>query len=50
MWAVLYDIDIADPLVFAAAPAALLMTCLVAVCLPTWRALRITAAEALRHE
>jgi cell division protein FtsX len=48
--AVLYSVDVADPLVFAAAPAALLMTCVLAICLPTWRALRITAAEALRHE
>jgi predicted permease len=44
----LYDVDPADPIVFGAAPAVLLAVCLLAACVPTWRATRINAAAALR--
>ena len=46
----LYDVEVADPLVFGLAPAALLLVSLAATCAPTWRALRIEAARALRYE
>jgi len=44
----LYDVDPADPIVFGAAPIVLLMVCVLAAWVPTWRALRINAAAALR--
>jgi len=44
----LYGVDPADPIVFGAAPILLLMVCVLAAWVPTWRALRINAAAALR--
>ena len=44
----LYGVDPADPIVFGAAPIVLLMVCVLAAWVPTWRALRINAAAALR--
>jgi len=46
----LYGVDPADPLVFGLAPLALVAICALASSLPTWRALRISAAAALRYE
>jgi len=48
--ALLYSVDAADPLVFGLAPAVLVVVCLVAAWLPTYRATRINAATALRYE
>jgi predicted permease len=47
---VLYDVNPADPMVFAIAPALMLGICLLAIAVPTYRALRINPATALRHE
>ena len=46
----LYSVNLADPVVFGVAPLALIAVCIVAACVPTWRALRINAAAALRYE
>jgi predicted permease len=46
----LYDVRLDDPLVFGVAPAVLLAACAIATCAPTWHALRISAATALRAE
>ena len=46
----LYSVNLADPVVFGVAPLALIAVCIVAACVPTWRALRINAATALRYE
>jgi len=46
----LYGVDAADPLVFGVAPLVLLAVCAAAAGLPTWRAIRISAATALRYE
>jgi predicted permease len=46
----LYGVDPADPVVFFGAPIVLIAVCVLAACPPTWRALRINAAAALRHE
>ncbi len=46
----LYSVNLADPVVFGGAPLALIAVCIVAACVPTWRALRINAATALRYE
>ena len=45
---VLYGVDLADPVVFGVAPLVLIAVCGVASWLPTWRAIRINAAAALR--
>jgi len=47
---VLYDVDRLDPLVFGAAPFVLIAVCIAASWIPTWRAIRINAATALRYE
>lgn len=46
----LYEVRLDDPLVFGVAPAVLLAARAVAICAPTWRAVRINAATALRAE
>ncbi len=46
----LYGVEVVDPLVFGLAPAVLLVVSLIATWAPTWRALRIEAAKALRYE
>jgi predicted permease len=46
----LYNVDRFDPLVFGLAPLVLLVVCVVASWIPTWRAVRINAATALRYE
>jgi putative ABC transport system permease protein len=46
----LYAVDPSDPLVFGLAPLALVAICALASSLPTWHALRISAAAALRDE
>jgi putative ABC transport system permease protein len=46
----LYAVDAGDPIVFAVTPAVLVGVCAVAAALPTWRAIRISAARALRYE
>jgi predicted permease len=46
----LYDVDPSDPLVFGLAPLVLVTICAVASLVPTWHALRISAAAALRYE
>jgi predicted permease len=46
----LYEMRLADPLAFAVAPAVLLAVSAVAICAPTWRAVRISAASALRAD
>ncbi len=46
----LYGVDLADPMVFGVAPVILMVICVIAAWLPTWRALRINAATALRYE
>jgi putative ABC transport system permease protein len=46
----LYSVDRFDPVVFGVAPLVLLAAAAAASWVPTWRALRINAAEALRHE
>jgi predicted permease len=48
--ALLYDVNPVDPAALGLAPAVLLLACLVAVWLPTRRALRVNAAAALRHD
>jgi predicted permease len=50
MQAVLYGVNAVDPSVFASAPLVLLGACVLGTWLPTRRALRISAAAALRHE
>jgi len=45
----LYSVSLADSVVFGVAPLALIAVCIVAA-VPTWRALRINAAAALRYE
>jgi len=47
---VLYDVDRFDPVVFGVAPLVLLAVCAFASWIPTWRAIRINAATALRYE
>ena len=44
----LYAVDPADPIVFGVAPVVLLAVCALAAWVPTWRAMRIDAAAALR--
>jgi ABC-type lipoprotein release transport system permease subunit len=46
----LYGVDLADPIVFGVAPIVLIVVCVLASCVPTWRAIRINAATALRYE
>jgi hypothetical protein len=46
----LYGVDLADPIVFGVAPVVLIAVCVLASCVPTWRAIRINAAIALRYE
>jgi predicted permease len=46
----LYEVDPVDPAVFGLAPLVLIAVCAVAAWVPTWRALRINAATALRYE
>ena len=46
----LYGVDLADPVVFVAAPVVLTLICAVAAWLPARRAIRINAAAALRCE
>ena len=46
----LYDVRLDDPLAFAVAPGVLLIACAMAIGVPTWRALRINAATALRAD
>jgi len=46
----LYSVNLADPVVFGVALLALIAVCIVAACMPTWPALRINAATALRYE
>jgi ABC-type lipoprotein release transport system permease subunit len=46
----LYGVDLADPIVFGVAPVVLTAVCVLASCAPTWRAIRINAAVALRYE
>ena len=46
----LYHVDRFDPVVFGIAPLVLIAVCVVASSIPTWRALRINAATALRYE
>jgi predicted permease len=48
--AVLYSVDTADPVVFGIAPLVLVVVCLAAAWVPTWRAVRINTATALRYE
>jgi ABC-type lipoprotein release transport system permease subunit len=48
--AFLYEVDPLDPVALGVSPLLLLAICMAAVWLPTWRALRINAAAALRHE
>jgi predicted permease len=48
--AFLYEVDPLDPVALGVSPLLLLAVCMAAVWLPTWRALRINAAAALRHE
>jgi putative ABC transport system permease protein len=47
---VLYDVDRLDPLAFGVAPLVLLAVCIMGSWIPTWRAVRINAATALRYE
>jgi putative ABC transport system permease protein len=46
----LYGVDPADPIVFGVAPVVLLAVCVLAAWVPTWRAMRIDAAAALRSQ
>jgi predicted permease len=46
----LYGVNLADPVVFGVAPLVLMAVSVAAAWLPTWRALRINAATALRYE
>jgi ABC-type antimicrobial peptide transport system permease subunit len=46
----LYQTGGVNPLVLGAAAIVLMLVCLAAVALPTWRALRVNPAAALRHE
>ena len=46
----LYDVDRSDPIVFGVAPVVLLAVSIVAASIPTWRAICINAAAALRYE
>ena len=46
----LYGVDLADPIVFGVAPVVLIAVCVLASCVPTWRAIRLNAAIALRYE
>jgi putative ABC transport system permease protein len=46
----LYGVDPADPVAFGGAPLVLVAVCVLAAWVPTWRALRINAAAALRCE
>jgi putative ABC transport system permease protein len=46
----LYDVDRFDPVIFGLAPLMLIVVSAVASWIPTWRAVRISAAEALRYE
>lgn len=48
--AVLYDVNPADPVVFGTAPGVLLAVSAAAAFVPAWRAIRINAATALRHD
>src|SRR5262249_39416449 len=50
MRTLLIAVDAADPLVFGLAPIVLLAVCAAAAWLPTRRAIRISAAAALRYE
>jgi len=47
---VLYDVNPADPVVFGTAPGVLLAVSAAAAFVPAWRAIRINAATALRHD
>jgi ABC-type antimicrobial peptide transport system permease subunit len=44
----LYGVDPADPIVFGVAALILLAVSVLAACVPTWRAMRIDAATALK--
>jgi ABC-type antimicrobial peptide transport system permease subunit len=46
----LYSVDPSDPVVFGLAPLLLIAICAVASSVPTWRAVGISAAAALRYE
>lgn len=46
----LYGVTAIDPFVFSVTPIVLVLVCVAASWAPTWRALRIDAAGALRHE
>jgi ABC-type antimicrobial peptide transport system permease subunit len=46
----LYEVDPLDPLALGLSPLILLAVCAAVVWVPTWRALRINAAAALRYE
>jgi putative ABC transport system permease protein len=46
----LYNVRMSDPIVFAFGPAVLVAVCALAAWLPAYRAIRISAATALRYE
>jgi predicted permease len=48
--ALLFGVETADPLVFGLTPIVLVVVCVVAAAVPTYRAVRINAATALRYE
>ena len=50
MTALLFGVEAADPLTYAAVAAAVTATALVACCVPALRALRINPVTALREE
>jgi putative ABC transport system permease protein len=46
----LYNVDVADPLVFGLAPVVLVLVSVLAALVPTYRAVGLDPARALRHE